>query len=73
MRYLLIILVLAGCDVANRVQASNDLMESKRAYKECLAAKSNCSAEKSAYEADVRAYGAIGGRGAMIENTINNR
>jgi hypothetical protein len=52
--------LLEGCGIAAKVDARNDMLQSKAAYKNCLAQNpdnvSACEAAESAYEADLAAY-----------------
>ena len=52
--------VLCGCGVAAKVNARNDMEQSKTAYKQCLVQNSTeprvCDGLKQAYEADLQAY-----------------
>jgi hypothetical protein len=49
-----------GCAVSAKVQARNDMMQSKSAYTDCLrqnnSEPSNCAGLKEAYEANLQAY-----------------
>lgn len=53
-------LSVAGCGIAAKVQAREDVQKSKAAYKECLAdhpkSVNACSAQKEAYDADMDEY-----------------
>jgi hypothetical protein len=52
-----LISVLAGCGVAAKVRARNDMEVSKAAYKECLRReKAECEGLRQAYDADLQAY-----------------
>jgi hypothetical protein len=52
--------VVSGCGVVAKVDARNDMMQSKQAYTDCLRANSaepqSCAGLKEAYEADLQAY-----------------
>ena len=51
---------LTGCGIAAKVNARNDMEQSKNTYKACLAANAAhpaaCEASRMAYEADMKAY-----------------
>jgi N-acetyl-beta-hexosaminidase len=51
---------LIGCGIAAKVNARNDMEQSRDAYKACLAQNANnihaCDAAAAAYNADLRAY-----------------
>ena len=51
---------ISGCGVAAKVQARDDMMQSKQAYTDCLRANSAepqaCAGLKEAYQADLQAY-----------------
>jgi len=74
MRYLFLCLFITGCDVANRVQASGDVMNSKATYKKCLTdTPDNCAAQKAMYEADIKAMDSLSrSRGSDNTTVINN-
>lgn len=54
--------LLSGCGVVAKVDARNDMAQSKAAYKNCLAINPSnpvaCESYRLAYEADLKAYGA---------------
>jgi hypothetical protein len=51
---------LSGCGIAAKVDARNDMEQSKAAYKNCLAANpsnpSACAGLEAAFQADLAAY-----------------
>ena len=51
---------LTGCGIAAKVNARNDMEQSKTAYKACLAQNPSnlhaCDAAEAAYDADMRAF-----------------
>jgi outer membrane biogenesis lipoprotein LolB len=55
--------LLSACGVAAKVNARNDLEQSKTAYKQCLAQhaddESKCTASRAAYLADLQTYEAL--------------
>ena len=57
---LLLMVICAGCGIAAKVRARNDMENSKTAYKQCLQQHLNdleqCEGLKRAYEADLKAY-----------------
>lgn len=71
-----ICLALAGCGVAAKVNARNEMMQSESAYKACLAQNPQsihaCNASQAAFDADMRMYRATSA-GLMpgTNNTIN--
>lgn len=60
----LVSIFLSGCGLASMNQARGDIEKSKVAYKECLAVHPSkaqaCRTQKSAYEADIRAFQTLG-------------
>jgi|GEM_PF-2431896 hypothetical protein len=60
---LVLVVSLAGCGIAAKVSARNDMEQSKAAYKNCLAGNlqtpSNCEGYRLSYEADMKAYRAM--------------
>lgn len=72
MRLLCVIALVAltGCGggelgAKNRI-VMDDMMASKKAYKDCLAQKSNCASEKASYEADLSAFNAMTDRTSLV-------
>ncbi len=66
----------AGCEIAAKVNARDDMEKSKAAYKGCLIAHSSntgaCEGYRLAYDADMRAYRAeTAGTQPGVNDTIN--
>ena len=61
--FVAIILTFSACGVAAKIDARNDLEQSKIAYKQCLNENSNatdkCAAQKEVYRTDLQAYEAL--------------
>jgi len=59
-------LLLCACRGSAKVQAMNDLEQSKSAYKSCLTKNggddSKCQGQKRAYELDLETYSVISGQ-----------
>jgi len=66
-------LALSGCGIAAKIDARNDMEQSKSAYKNCLAANPSnpaaCAGLEAAFKADLAAYQATSA--GVNPNTIN--
>ena len=55
--------ILSGCGVAAKVNARNDLEQSKRAHKQCLIEYADdigkCASQRTAYQTDLQTYEAM--------------
>jgi hypothetical protein len=68
--------VLAGCGIAAKVQARDQMMQSEAAYKACLTQKpanpQTCEASRAAFDADMQLYRATSaGIQPGLNNTLN--
>jgi len=71
--------VLCSCGLKAKVDSRNDMIESKKEYKDCLKQNpdniSKCDGMKKAYEADMKAYRATSSgvrAGRTVDVNINN-
>lgn len=70
------LILLIGCATVDRMQAKNEMQDSKAQYKACLRANPDnpdaCAAQKAAYEADIKAYREIkkgfGGNSVTVDS-----
>lgn len=78
---LLLATSLAGCGIAAKVDARNDMMQSRQLYKSCLIQNPSnpaaCAGLKAAYQADMQAYratsaGIMRGRNDTVNVTTTN-
>ena len=69
-------LALSGCGIEAKIDARNDMQQSKLNYKNCLANNPSdpkaCESTRLAYEADIRAYKAMSaGIQPGLNSTLN--
>jgi hypothetical protein len=72
----LAVLALSGCGIEAKIDARNDMQQSKLNYKNCLANNPSnpqaCESTRLAYEADIRAYRTMSaGIQPGLNNTLN--
>jgi hypothetical protein len=73
---ILSILALSGCGIGAKIDARNDMQQSKLNYKNCLANNPSgpkaCESTRLAYEADIRAYKTLSaGMQPGLNSTLN--
>jgi hypothetical protein len=73
---ILSVLALTGCGIGAKIEARNDMQQSKLNYKNCLTNNPSdpktCETTKLAYEADIRAYKTLSaGIQPGLNNTLN--
>ena len=75
------VLALSGCGIAAKIDARNDMQQSKLDYKNCLANNPSnpkaCEATRLAYEADLKSYkvmsaGILPGQNNTLNVTTSN-
>jgi hypothetical protein len=77
---LILTFLLTSCGIAAKINARNDMTQSKEAYKRCLSQHANdvtaCNASKLAYEADLQDFRATSSgvrNGNVTEVEVNNQ
>jgi hypothetical protein len=84
MRFLILVMAgvtLSGCGIAAKIDARNEMMDSKRDYTNCLTAHPDdtkaCEGYRLAYQADMQAYratsaGIMRGRNDTVNVNVDN-